>query len=563
MPTIKAPDKFFGSNVVTEFIDSVGTSEITYTFTGEPREEIRLQNLSTATVILTVAGQEVTAEAFSSIKVSDLSVMDFKVKSLLGGASFRLTASYVTEDEEDEIKLEKEISNVRNKQNNKDVVVDYKVEKGVLKNAASLIQKAIDECTPVGLWVVIPKGDYYLEKSLIAKSGLKMIIHKDAKLLRYHNDCMVLNGVPGDMVGQSDIWIDGGQWDCRGHLIADDGSAFAMGYAKNITLRNLKIYNVNFSHGMEICAIDTADIEFCEGYGFIDTGGTRTTAEFIQIERGTPTGFPYFGPGDGTPCKNIYVKRAKIGPSANAPSFNVGVGSHDNIINTGAIGVHIIDCDFSLAVKTGMQLRGLRNTVVERVIAYGEKGVEIGHDNATETNVLIRDSDIKGTLTSGITLDGVTKLVIEHTKIDGYTNGIYGLRSKDIDIDKKCDISGQTSDAVAIITNSSNVSVARCIIRKAGRHAFNIYDNASHYRIKENTVIDVATNVFNLAGSNTKQMHIRENTVLDTTLTNIVNASAGVDKLFFKDNVYPASIATPIVSSATNSTVLAADNITF
>jgi hypothetical protein len=456
-------------------------------------------------------------------------------------------------------------NSITRKQKNQfvDVTEDYKVPKAIVSNAAALLQSIIDTCAPLGIWVVVPKGDYYLEASLVAKTGLKMILHKDAKMMRYHNDCMVLNGKTGDTVGQSDIWIEGGQWDCRGHLIANDGSAFAMGYASRITLRNLKIYNVNFSHGMEICAIDTADIEYCEGYGFIDTGGTRTMAEFIQIERGTTSGFPYFGPGDGTPCKSIYISRAKIGPSANAPSFNVGAGSHDNIVNLGAIGVHIRDCDFSLAVETGLQLRGLRDTVVERVKAYGKKGVEIGHDNATDTNVIIKDSDIKGTVTSGITLDGVTKLVIEHTKIDGYTNGIYGLRSKDIDIDKKCDISGQTSDAVAIVTFSSDVNINRCIIRKAGRHAFNIYDNAQHFRLRDNVVLDVATHVFALAGSNTKHVQITGNTILDNTFTNALNATAGADNVVFKDNVYPAAIAVPISSSATNSDAVTTNNRTF
>lgn len=444
-----------------------------------------------------------------------------------------------------------------------DVVEDYKVPKAIVSNAAALLQSIIDTCAPLGIWVIVPKGDYYLESSLVAKTGTKMLLHKDAKMMRYHNDCMVLNGKSGDTVGQSDIWIEGGQWDCRGHLIADDGSAFAMGYASRITLRNLKIFNVNFSHGMEICAIDTADIEYCEGYGFIDTGGTRTMAEFIQIERGTTAGFPYFGTGDGTICKNIYIKRAKIGASSVAPSFNVGAGSHDNIVNTGADGVYIVDCDFTLAVETGMQLRGLKNTVVERVKAYGKKGVEIGHDNATETNVIIKDSDIKGTVTSGITLDGVTKLVIEHTKIDGYTNGIYGLRSKDIDIDKKCDISGQTSDAITIVTFSSDININRVIIRKAGRHAFNIYDNTQHYRVRDCMILDVTTHVFVLAGSNTKHVQLTGNTVTDNTLTNIINASAGADNVVFKDNVYPAGIAVPINSAAVNSDVVAGNNRTF
>jgi len=457
------------------------------------------------------------------------------------------------------------ISTLQRKLKNKevDVVEDYGVVLGTLGNTAAKIQQAIDECAPLGIWVLLPKGDYHLEKSIIAKAGLKMLVHKDANLLRYHNDCMVLNGLSTDLVGQSNIWIEGGNWNCRGNLINDDGSAFAMGYASNITLKNLKIYNVNFSHGMEICAIDGADIEFCEGYGFIDAGGTRTTAEFIQIERGTKTGFPYFGSGDNSQSKNIRVKRCKVGASDVAPSFNVGLGSHDTPTVTALVGLHVADCDFTSAVEVGMTIKGYTNVVIERVKAKAKKGMEIYHDNATVTNVVVRDCDITGTAGYGIGMDGVQKVVIEATKVDGSTNGIYGTRVKDADICSKTDISGQTSDAVAIITTSFNINVNRVIIRKAGRHGFNFYDNSQHYRVRDCEILDVATNVFNLAGATTKLIFITGNLITDTTLTNVVNATAGVDKLFFKDNVYSSTIATPISSAATNSNVLASDNQTF
>jgi hypothetical protein len=444
-----------------------------------------------------------------------------------------------------------------------DIVETYKLKEQDEANSAIIMQQAIDEVSALGIWLIIPAGEYYLNASLIAKSGTKILAHKDAKFYRYHTACMVLNGVAPTATGNSDIWIEGGQWDCRGHEINDDGSAFAMGYAKNITIRNLKIFNVNYSHGMELCALDTVDVEFCEGYGFIDPSGTRTMAEFIQIERGTSTGFPYFGPGDGTICKDVRIKRAKVGPSDVAESWFCGAGSHDSIVNTGADGVYIEDCDFSLARKTGIQIKAMKNVVVERTKAYGEKGIEIGHDQSTYTNVTIRKCDIKGTVVSGISLDGVTGLYIEQSKIDGYTNAIFGQRSKHVDADHRCELYSQTSDAVTIVTNSSHINFNRCIVKKAGRHAFNIYDGAQHYRIRDCVLEDVTTNAFNLAGANTKHIQITGNTVTDTTLTNIINSSAGADNVVFKDNVYPASIAVPINSAAVNSDVQAANNRTF
>lgn len=453
-------------------------------------------------------------------------------------------------------RINNDISFLNSKQKNRflDVVVDYKVQKAKLGNASAIFQQAIDESSSLGVWLVVPEGSYHMEKELIAKTGLKMILHKDAKIIRYHDNCMMLNGVIGDSSGASDIIIDGGQWDLQGDEILFDGSAFAMGYAKNITLRNLKIYDVYFSHGMELCALDGISVEFCEGYGFKDDTGTRTTAEFIQIESGSSAGFPYFGSTYGTISKNIFVNRCKTGPSASLPAWNVGLGSHATQSIYGGDSIYITGCDFS-TVETGITLTGYTNVVLEKTKINSKKGVKIAFDNVTQTNVVLRDVNILATLYMGVHMDKVKGITFDHCTIDGYTNALYGSNTSDVLVNNNCDLSGQTSDTVAIITYANNVKVKDTIIRKAGRHAFNIYDNATNFRIRDCEIIDVTTNVFNLAGSNTKGIIIEGNNIKDTTLTNVLAATAGVDRLFFNKNFYPASIATPISSSATNSDV--------
>lgn len=435
-----------------------------------------------------------------------------------------------------------------------DVVSDYKAKTETLSNTSAIFQTAINETAELGVWLVVPAGSFFMEKELIAKAGLKMILHKNAKIIRYHNNCMVLNGVSGDQVGYDNIWIDGGQWDLQGDTIKDDGSCFAMGYARNITIRNTKIYDVYFSHGMEICAIDGARIEFCEGYGFIDDTGTRTTAEFIQIEPGTTTGFPYFGLGTGAISKNICVEGCKTGSSSSAPAWNVGIGSHATQSVYGGDSIYITACDFS-TVETGITITGYTNVVVEKTKINSKKGAKVAFDNVTKANIVFRDVNIVATVYMGVHMDKVKGITFDHCTIDGYTNALYGANTSDVLVNNNCDLSGQTSDTVAIITYANNIKVKDTTIRKAGRHAFNIYDNATNFRIRDCEIIDVTTNVFNLAGSNTKGIVIEGNNIIDTTLTNVLNATAGVDKLFFNKNFYPASIATPIASSATNSDV--------
>ncbi|AKU43359.1 tailspike protein [Bacillus phage Silence] len=453
-------------------------------------------------------------------------------------------------------RINNDISYLNRKQKNQfaDIVEDYKVKKDTLSNASSIFQTAINETAALGIWLVVPAGSYHMEKELIAKSGLKMILHKDAKMIRYHDNCMMLNGVTGDSAGGNDIIIDGGQWDLQGDTILFDGSAFAFGYAKNIIIRNLKVYDVYFSHGMEICAIDGARVEYCEGYGFKDDTGTRTTAEFIQIEAGTSAGFPYFGPGNGNISKNIDVTGCKTGPSGSLPAWNVGLGSHATQTVYGGDVIRVSKCDFT-TVETGMQITGYTNVTLDKIKINSKKGVKISFDNATKTNVVLRDMVIKATSLMGVHMDGVKGITFEHCDIDGYTNAIYGTNTTDVNINSNCDLSGQTSDTIAIITYAKNVKVRDSIIRKAGRHAFNIYDNSSNFRIRDCEIIDVTNVVFNLAGSNTKNIIIEGNNISDASLTNVLAATAGVDRLYFNKNFYPSTISTPINSVATNSDV--------
>lgn len=425
----------------------------------------------------------------------------------------------------------------------------------------SAIQQAIISDSMYGRWTVIPKGNYKVTSPLILYPNSKIIMDKNARLVRYHNDNIFQNGNTGDTAGANNISIIGGKLDLRGHILngsSQDGTGIALGYASNIYIADVEVYNVYYSHGIELCALNGATVERCGFYGFIlDSGGTRTMAEAIQIERGTLTGFPYFGPGDNTICKNIKIRDCKFGASADATSWNVGIGTHQSDTNISADGVEIIGCTSVDPLLTKVaQFKGYKNVTFERNNFTAPHGVEIYDDATTQTKVRLLNNKITTTGFEGLYLSGVDGLTSDGNTINGYLNAVSMTNScKNIKLGASDDYSAQTSDVVNAQSTSSYIVINGATIRKSGRHAFNFFGGCSHFKIINCMILDVAdtANVFNLAGSNTKIGHIRGNHIVDTVLVNVVSASSGMDRLFFNDNFYAASIATPINSTATNS----------
>jgi hypothetical protein len=423
------------------------------------------------------------------------------------------------------------------------------------------IQNAINQNAPKYSNIIIPDGSYKLTAPLILKTGTRLIMSKNTKLLRYHKDCLFQNGTTGDTQGQSNIVVSGGQLDLRGHILngtSDDGSGFALGYAKDITIRDVDIYNVYFSHGMELCALENVLVERCGFYGFIlDTGGTRTIAEAIQIERGTTPGFPYFGANDNSICKNVKIRDCKFGASSNATSWNVGIGTHQGDTVISADGVEIIGCiSVDPLLAKIAQFKGYKNVTFERNNFTAPHGLEIYDDGATQTKVRLLNNKINSTGFEGIFLNGVDGLTSDGNTINGYTNAVAITNScKNIKLGASDDYSAQTSDAVNAQSSSNYIIVNGVTIRKSGRHAFNFFGGCSHFKIINCMILDVADtgNAFNFAGSNTKIGHVRANHVVDAVMVNVVAATTGMDRLFFNDNFYAASITTPINSTATNS----------
>jgi hypothetical protein len=104
MPLIDKDPKRMGSQVVTEFVDSVGSSGVTYTLkdTTIQQETLAIYNISPVDLLVSVGTQSnVSVPAYRGITLTE-SYTSFTIRSVSGVGGFRASCSYEDADEQDE-----------------------------------------------------------------------------------------------------------------------------------------------------------------------------------------------------------------------------------------------------------------------------------------------------------------------------------------------------------------------------------------------------------------------------------------------------------------------------
>ncbi|MGF6951869.1 hypothetical protein QF028_004374 [Neobacillus sp. B4I6] len=111
MPLITNQPRRNGSLVVTEFVDSVGTNNVTFSIPDNIEQEtLQIYNISPVELLVNVGTQSnVSVPAYRGITLNE-TFTAFSIKSSLGVGGFRATCSYQDSDEEDEIILDDKIT---------------------------------------------------------------------------------------------------------------------------------------------------------------------------------------------------------------------------------------------------------------------------------------------------------------------------------------------------------------------------------------------------------------------------------------------------------------------
>lgn len=252
--------------------------------------------------------------------------------------------------------------------------------------------------------VFVPAGTYRLGAGLRMGANTALVGEKGAKLVRAHTFSIIINGIGYDTSsvipaygGHGNIRLEGLILDLNPTEIADAGSHFGLGYAKNVVIRDCTFLDQYGNHYIDMSGCDGVLIEDCWFLGYDLTSKDPDTADAIQLDPNIEGSFPYFGLPSFAPCKNVTVRRCYFGDNPSNPNPNigpppVGVGSHSGIYDRWHENIVIEDCIFDGCSFAGVRALKWKNARVNRNIFIGggshvyTSGAAAGTESAKDIN---------------------------------------------------------------------------------------------------------------------------------------------------------------------------------
>ncbi len=217
------------------------------------------------------------------------------------------------------------------------VKIDVTAKKyGAKKNKDSFkaIQTALNDAAKKGkagkpALVKIPKGTYYISKTLSMGSNTVLELNKDTVIKKKKgSDVFYMlrsaQGTKGKYNDVKNITVKGGTWDAEFKKVNDvsGGSLFFFAHVSGLNIENVTIRNNFGTHLIEMGGVKDVSIKGCKLYGF-KAASKDTEKEAIQIDTcHDETILPSGGPFDDTPCTNVVIENNEI------HSYPRAIGSH-------------------------------------------------------------------------------------------------------------------------------------------------------------------------------------------------------------------------------------------
>lgn len=378
------------------------------------------------------------------------------------------------------------------------------------------IQRALEDAYKKGgaqVYVPARPIPYILKKTLFIKENTSLILNENAVFDRQHIDDFIVNfkkekGNPKltGYNGYSNITIEGGIWRSNGDVYKG-GQAILLAHAKNVTVRNLTIYDVYGGHAVEFNGIDTGVIENVKAFGF--TGQYYRGAFQIDLDKdGNPPTLGEYGSFDGTPCKNITVKKCAVGASEKMGSWGRAVESHSSYIGISHENIRIEKNEIH-----GTHDAAIRAYAWNDVYIAGNKMTNCGSGIIINSPLLDKPEDtvnLEGKQTNGSQKQ--SNITIENNTIDTttLTSGLLG----------GIGIWGQGKGGTLL-----NVIVHNNTIKNTANNADGIYIKEAHFiKIKTNHLEKIGYNGIVAVG--TRFGNIAENSISETAITGIYVSSS-------------------------------------
>ena len=213
--------------------------------------------------------------------------------------------------------------------------------------AATSIQSLLDMNKYGGydeLIVTLPKGEYYLDRTLYVYSNTTIKVEKGAKFYKNRVYGAVIEGGilsdRGGYEGCKNITIDGGLWDAKAIMNLSEGTeTFRFIHASNITIKNAEFSNLpEDSHFVVLAGSKDVLIENCSFHGYGDDGDShREPKEAVQLDVAhsveiVPT--DQWIVWDDLPCKNVTIQNCEFYDYSRAIGSHTAVAGiyHENIV---------------------------------------------------------------------------------------------------------------------------------------------------------------------------------------------------------------------------------------
>ena len=225
-------------------------------------------------------------------------------------------------------------------------------------------QKALDLAKPAlaSVNIFIPDGIYKMTSELKFYSNTTITCGPNVRVVRAHAGYLAMNGnrstetspstAPG-YTGRGNISIYGGDWDGNGGNQSSKAAVFHLGHGDKINFIGALVRDCANSHHIEFNACKNIYVENCKFLGWFGSTDDFNEAIQLDISKGTPT----IGPGDNTPCENVWILNNHFGDSGTTGANHIAraFGSHTSTIgvwhkNVNFIGNTVKDC-LSFAVR--------------------------------------------------------------------------------------------------------------------------------------------------------------------------------------------------------------------
>lgn len=320
------------------------------------------------------------------------------------------------------------------------LVDDFGADPTGKTNSSAGIQAAIN----AGKHIRFSEGATYLIGSPIRIPSNRVLEMGRSTTLRRNADInsMFLNDSDGRVGGYSantNIHIKGGNVDLNGDNFATKCTSFGFGHCNNITIEDVRFRNIYAWHYVELNACLDSRVSNCIFDGYLDPEGT----EMLQLDLARDTGvFPWFGPYDDTPCRNILIDGCTF------KNGKKGIGSHSMVADVTHDFIKIVNNHFDNLSKDGIECQNYARFIVKGNTFYN-----------CDTGVAIRSFG-KDNPVYGVTIEGNTFNDIDRT---------------------------ENSRGIHVWSSVNRGSIVNNVMNKVGRHGIGI-DYGNWWNIANNVV---------------------------------------------------------------------------